>query len=194
MRHLCVFCGSRAGAAPEYSASARQLGALLAARGIGLVYGGGHIGLMGVVADAVLAGGGAVAGVIPRSMVESELAHAGLTALHVVETMHQRKALMADLADGFAAMPGGYGTADELFEILTWKQLRIHAKPVALLNVRGYFDPLLAWLDRCVAEDFIKPAHRELVMVADDPETMLDAMLRYRPPARSPGKIEPEDR
>lgn len=194
MRRLCVFCGSRAGDRPLYADQARRLGGLMASRGIGLVYGGGHVGLMGVVADAVLAAGGEAVGVIPRSMVESELAHSGLTQLHVVETMHQRKALMADLADGFAALPGGYGTADELFEILTWKQLRIHARPVGLLNVEEFFDPLLAWLDRCVAEGFIKAKHREFVLVSGYPEELLEAMLRYRAPERASRRIEPNDR
>jgi uncharacterized protein (TIGR00730 family) len=127
-------------------------------------------------------------------MVESELAHTGLTALHVVETMHQRKALMADLADGFVALPGGFGTGDELFEILTWRQLRIHTKPVGLLNVQGFFDPLLAWLDRCVTEGFLKSKHREIIVVYDKPEQLLEALVRYQPPAILPSKIEPEDR
>ncbi len=194
MRSLCVFCGSRSGTPPLYAEQARQLGALLAKHGIALVYGGGHIGLMGVLADAVLAAGGQAVGVIPRSMVDSELAHTGLTTLHVVETMHQRKALMADLSDGFAALPGGYGTADELFEILTWKQLRIHTKPVGVLNTAGYFDPLLAWLDRCILEGFIKPKHRELLLVQNTPEGLMEVMMDYQPPALLPGKVEPGDR
>jgi uncharacterized protein (TIGR00730 family) len=152
----------------------------MAARGLGLVYGGGHVGLMGVLADAVLAGGGEVQGVIPRDMVDRELAHAGLTRLHVVETMHQRKALMADLSDAFAALPGGFGTADELFEILTWAQLGLHAKPVGLLNVGGFFDPLLAWADRCVAEGFLRAEHRALLCLAADEEALL-ARLRDGP-------------
>lgn len=180
MRRLCVFCGSSAGDRPRYAEQARELGKLLAARNIGLVYGGGHVGLMGVVADAVLAGGGTVVGVIPRSMVERELGHAGLTELHVVETMHQRKALMADLADGFAALPGGFGTADELFEILTWRQLQIHAKPVGLLNTAGYFDPLLAWLEQCVAEGFIRARHRALLIEAAEPGPLLASLLSYQ--------------
>src|SRR5262245_12742237 len=142
MRRVCVFCGSSAGNRPEYADAARHLGAALARRGLGLVYGGGHVGLMGVVADAVLRAGGEVIGVIPQALVERELAQAGLTRLEVVDTMHQRKARMADLADAFVALPGGFGTCDELFEILTWSQLGLHARPVGLLNVAGFFDPL----------------------------------------------------
>jgi uncharacterized protein (TIGR00730 family) len=167
-----------------YADSARRLGAALAARGWGLVYGGGHIGLMGVLADAVLAGGGPVFGVIPQSMVERELAHGGLTELYVVDTMHQRKAKMAELADGFAALAGGFGTADELFEILTWAQLGLHAKPVGLLNVAGFFDPLLAWIDRAVADGFLRREHRGLLEVAGDEEGLLrrvEARLGLRP-------------
>ena len=155
MRRLCVFCGSAVGGRPVYAEQARQLGGLLAARRIGLVFGGGHIGLMGVLADAVLAAGGEAIGVIPQALMDKELAHRGLTQLHVVGTMHQRKALMADLADGFAALPGGFGTGDEFFEILTWGQLGLHAKPIGLLNTAGYFTPLLAWLDQMVAEGFL---------------------------------------
>src|SRR5262245_59376483 len=142
MRSVCVFCGSSLGGRPVYAEAARRLGAALAARGLELVFGGGHIGLMGVLADAVLAAGGQAVGVIPRALVEKELAHSGLTELHVVETMHQRKALMADRAGAFAALPGGYGTAEEMFEIITWSQLRIHEKPVGFLNTAGYFDGL----------------------------------------------------
>ncbi len=168
MNYLCVFCGSSTGGPAVYADSARRFGAALAARGLGLVYGGGHIGLMGVLADAVLGAGGPVLGVIPRSMVERELAHRQLTELHVVETMHQRKALMAERAGGFAALPGGFGTADELFEILTWRQLRLHGKPIGLLNVAGFFDPLLSWLDRAVQDGFLRPEHRGLIHVAED--------------------------
>jgi uncharacterized protein (TIGR00730 family) len=173
MRRLCVFCGSSTGSRAVYADSARRLGAAMAARGVGLVYGGGHIGLMGVLADAVLAGGAEVFGVIPQSMVERELAHAGLTELYVVETMHQRKAKMAELADAFAALPGGFGTADELFEILTWGQLGLHARPMGLLNVAGFFDPLLAWIDRAVRDGFLRPEHRRLLQVADDEDGLL---------------------
>lgn len=176
MPNLCVFCGSKVGTNPVYAAAARRLGALLAQRGWGLVYGGGHIGLMGVVADAVLTAGGRVVGVIPQGLADKELAHLGLTELHVVDTMHQRKALMADRSDAFVALPGGFGTADEFFEILTWAQLGIHTKPVAVLNVNGFFDPLLRWLDHTVTEGFVKPDNRELVRVFGDPVELLDAL------------------
>jgi uncharacterized protein (TIGR00730 family) len=167
-----------------FAEQARAFGQALAARGMGLVYGGGHVGLMGILADAVLEGGGEVQGVIPQALVDKELAHARLTKLHVVQTMHQRKALMADLADGFAALPGAFGTGDELFEILTWAQLGLHGKPIGLLNVAGFFDPLLAWLDRTVEDAFLKPQHRELLLVADDPERLLDKLLN--PPPHRP--------
>jgi uncharacterized protein (TIGR00730 family) len=177
MRRLCVFCGSKTGERSLHAEQARRLGRLLAERGLGLVFGGGHIGLMGVVADAVLHAGGEVVGVIPQALVDRELAHLGLTELHVVTTMHERKARMADLSDAFAALPGGYGTADELFEILTWAQLGLHAKPIGLVNTGGYFDPLLAWIDRMIDEGFVKPSNRELLHVADDPTTLLECLL-----------------
>jgi uncharacterized protein (TIGR00730 family) len=181
MTTLCVFCGSRGGGRPAYAEAARRLGTALVARGMDLVYGGGHVGLMGVVADAVLAAGGRAAGVIVQSLVDRELAHTGLTELLVVETMHQRKALMAERADAFVALPGGYGTGDELFEILTWAQLGFHARPIGLLNTAGYFDPLLAWLDHMVREDFLRPKDRELVLVAADAERLLERLGRFRP-------------
>jgi uncharacterized protein (TIGR00730 family) len=173
---LGVFCGSRTGDNEVYRANARRLGELMAERGYGLVYGGGHIGLMGVLADAILAAGGEAIGVIPQNMIDKELAHSQLTKLHVVDTMHQRKALMADLADGFAALPGGFGTADELFEILTWAQLRYHAKPIGLLNTDGFFDSLLAWLDHAVTDGFIKAKHRRLLVEAKEPAELLDRL------------------
>ena len=194
MKRLCVFCGSSAGNRAVYADATRRLGEVLAARGLGLVYGGGHIGLMGILADSVLACGGSVIGVIPQALVDKELAHPGPTDLHIVTTMHQRKALMADLADGFAALPGAFGTADELFEILTWAQLGLHAKPIGLLNVDRYFDPLLAWLDRAVGEGFLRAAHRQLLLEAEDPERLLDLMERYRPRAETPKWIESRDR
>src|SRR5438105_1694816 len=190
MRRLCVFCGSSAGSRPEYLDAARRFGGLLAGRGVGLVFGAGHIGLMGVLADAVLAGGGTAAGVIPQALVDKELAHRGLTELHVVGTMHQRKALMADLADAFLALPGGYGTADETFEILTWAQLGLHTKPVGLLNVCGFFDPLLAWADRCVSEGFLRPEHRDSLRVSHDPEELLDLLERAEPSPQVPKWID----
>jgi uncharacterized protein (TIGR00730 family) len=177
IRSVCVFCGSSSGSRPEHADSARRLGAALARRGLELVYGAGHVGLMGILADAALAAGGRVVGVIPQALVQRELAHTGLTEIHVVRTMHERKALMADRAGAFLALPGGFGTADELFEILTWAQLGIHDRPVGLLNVAGYFDALLAWLDRAVEEHFLREQHRRALLVADEPEALLDAVL-----------------
>jgi hypothetical protein len=171
--HLCIFCGSKVGNQPIYAETARRVGGVLAERQIGLVYGGGHIGLMGILADAALQAGGEVIGVIPRSMVESELAHTKITELVVVETMHERKALMAAKADAFLALPGGVGTAEEFFEIATWRQLRLHHKPIGLLNVGGYFDPLLAWLERAFADGFISEKHRHLVMVGSDAQELI---------------------
>jgi uncharacterized protein (TIGR00730 family) len=194
MRRLCVFCGSQAGKQPFYAENARQLGSLLAQHGIGLVYGAGNIGLMGVLADAVLQAKGEVIGVIPKALVEKEVAHAQLTELHIVDTMHQRKALMADRADGFAALPGGYGTADELFEILTWAQLGLHAKPIGLLNVAGYFDPLLGWLERMVQEGFLKPKHFRLLQVAEQVEQLLNMLINYRAEQVEDKWIKSEDR
>jgi uncharacterized protein (TIGR00730 family) len=181
MHTVCVFCGSRTGHGDVYRAAARRFGELLAAQGHALVYGGGHVGLMGELADAVLARGGKVIGVIPQFMVGKELAHAGLTELIVVETMHQRKAIMADRADAFAALPGGDGTAEELFEITTWAQLKLHAKPIGLLNVGGYFDALLAWRERMVTDGFLKPANRERLLVAAEPQRLLDLLAAWRP-------------
>jgi uncharacterized protein (TIGR00730 family) len=187
MPRLCVFCGSNVGARPEYAAAAREFAAAAVRRGLGLVYGGGNVGLMGVVADAALAAGGEVIGVIPSALQAKELAHAGLTELHVVRSMHERKAVMADLSDGFAALPGGVGTLEELFEILTWGQLGIHAKPVGVLDTAGFYQPLLRFLDHQVEERFLKPKHRALVHVAAEPERLLD-MLSKAPP----GPAEPK--
>jgi uncharacterized protein (TIGR00730 family) len=194
MKYLCVFCGSSKGGPSIYAEAARRFGRELAARGLGLVYGGGHVGLMGILADAVLQAGGPVIGVIPRSMVERELAHRQLTELHVVETMHQRKALMADRSDGFAALPGGFGTADELFEILTWAQLGLHAKPIGLLNIAGFFDPLLAWIEHCVGQGFLRPEHRELLQVATDAEGLFEMLLRCKSAPQIPKWINADDR
>jgi uncharacterized protein (TIGR00730 family) len=182
MRSVCVFCGSNLGKRPVYAEAARRLGAAVATRGLELVFGGGHIGLMGVAADAALAAGGRVVGVIPRALVDRELAHTGLTELHAVESMHQRKALMADRSDAFLALAGGYGTCEETFEVLTWAQLHIHEKPVGLLNTAGFFDGLLAWLDHAVAEGFLRASHRDLLLVADEPEELLDRLAAWRPP------------
>jgi uncharacterized protein (TIGR00730 family) len=181
LRAVCVFCGSSMGPRPEYAAVARRVGAALASKRLDLVYGAGNVGLMGVLADAALAGGGRVIGVIPQALVQRELAHQGLSELHVVETMHQRKALMADLSDAFVALPGGYGTLDELFEILTWAQLGIHQKPIGLLNVNGFFDPLLAWVRHACDEGFIRQQHLHLLHVATDVEDVLDLLTRDQP-------------
>ena len=172
------------GARPGYLAAARAVGTLLARRGIGLVYGGGSIGLMGAVADAALAAGGEVTGVIPKNLEARELDHRGLTKLHVVASMHERKKLMSDLADGFVAMPGGMGTLEELAEILTWSQLGLHArpKPLGLLDVEGYWSPLVSFFDHAVAERFIRAEHRDLVLVDADPEALLEKLIAYRAP------------
>jgi uncharacterized protein (TIGR00730 family) len=182
MNRVCVFCGSSPGASPVYAEAARGLGPLLVERGLGLVYGGGRVGLMGTVADAVLAAGGEVIGVIPYALEAREVAHTGLTELRVVDTMHDRKALMSELADGFIALPGGIGTLDEWFEIWTWAQLGLHRKPCGILNVAGYYDPLLAFLDRSVEERFLREVHRAMVLVDDDPARLLDRMEGYTPP------------
>jgi hypothetical protein len=194
MQRLCVFCGSSRGGRDIYAHTARELGTLMAHRGLGLVFGAGHVGLMGVVADAVLQAGGTAIGVIPQALVDRELAHTGLTELHVVQTMHQRKALMADLSDGFLALPGGFGTADELFEILTWSQLGLHARPVGLLNVAGFFDPLLAWIEQTVREGFLRPQHRQLLLEAGEPAAVLDRLLIHPPPENLGKWIDRDDR
>jgi uncharacterized protein (TIGR00730 family) len=176
LKRVCVYCGSREGSRPAYARAARDLGAALAARGIGLVYGGGRIGLMGIVADAVLAEGGSVTGVIPRALVSKEVAHLDLKDLRVVGSMHERKALMAELSDAFIALPGGFGTLEEMFEVLTWAQLRFHQKPCGLLNVEGFYDGLLSFLDHAVSEDFIRARLRASVLVETDPFRLLDLL------------------
>jgi uncharacterized protein (TIGR00730 family) len=182
MKRICVFCGSSNGLQPVYAEAARTLGKLLANRRIGLVYGGGNVGLMGTIADAVLAEGGEVIGVIPEALVGRELAHRAVTELIVVRSMHDRKAKMAALADGFVAMPGGYGTFEEFCEIITWAQLGLHRKPCAILNVEGYYDSLLALFDRAVIEGFVHPSNRRLVLQETDPHRLLDALASYTPP------------
>ena len=186
MRRLCLFCGSSAGARPAYLEAARALGRLLADRGIGLVYGGASVGLMGAAADAALAAGGAVHGVIPHGLVARELAHPGLTALHVVGTMHERKARMAELADAFVALPGGLGTLEELFEVWTWAQLGVHRKPVALLDTDGYWAPLLAFLGHARAEGFVRPAHLDALLVERAAAALLDRLATHEPPPVTP--------
>ena len=183
---VCVFCGSRTGG-PLYEAAAHDLGVFLGRRGRTLVYGGGNIGLMGVLADGALSAGGKVIGVIPASLLERELGHQGITELRVVRTMHERKALMADLSQGFLALPGGFGTLDELCEILTWAQLGLHAKPVGLLNVNGYFDSFLAFLNRGVEDGFLAAIDQDLLMVEERPEPLLDRLLTT--PPRTPRNI-----
>jgi uncharacterized protein (TIGR00730 family) len=186
---VCVFCGSSPGARPAYREAAEALGRLLAAQGRTLVYGGGNVGLMGTVADAALAGGGRVIGVIPQHLVAREVGHTGLTDLRRVNSMHERKQLMADLADTFVLLPGGLGSLEEFFEVWTWGQLGLHGKPYGLLNVDGYFDRLLAFLDHAVAERFVREEHRALVLVDDDPERLL-ARLDRQTPQRLPKWID----
>ena len=181
-RRLCVYCGSNRGTSPAFTEAAVTLGKALASRGIGLVYGGGHVGLMGVIADAALAAGGEVIGVIPTALKEKELGHSGLTAMHVVGSMHERKQLMADLSDGFVAMPGGIGTLEELFETFTWLQLGFHHKPVALLNVGGFYDGIVAFVSQLTRDGFLKSAHQDCLLVDDRVETLLEKMLSFQPP------------
>lgn len=182
MKRICVFCGSNNGAHPVYLETAEKVGKFLAAENIELVYGGGRVGLMGKVADTVLQHGGRVIGVIPQALADKEIAHQGLTELHVVNTMHERKALMAELADGFIALPGGFGTFEEFCEIVTWAQLGIHRKPCALLNVNGFYDHLMALIDFSTRENFIRDAHRQLVLVENEVEKLYQLMKNYRPP------------
>lgn len=186
---MAVFCGSRSGRDGAYVAAARRLGERLAARDIGLVYGGSASGLMGATADAVLAGGGAATGVIPRALTDREQAHPGLTELHFVDSMHERKLRMAGAADAFIAMPGGFGTLDETFEALTWTQLGIHRKPIGLLNVGGFYDALLAFADVQVDAGFVTPEHRRLLLADEDPDGLLDALAAL--PLPEQGKWRP---
>jgi uncharacterized protein (TIGR00730 family) len=182
VRSICVFCGSNTGGREAYAEATRNVGRTIAERGFRLVYGGGAVGLMGVLADAALAAGGEVVGVIPGVLVEREIAHTGLTELRPVNSMHERKAMMADLSDGFVALPGGAGTLEEFFEIWTWGQLGHHRKPVGLLNVAGFFDPLIAFLDRQEAERFMRREHRDMLIVERDPAPLLDRFETYRAP------------
>lgn len=182
MPTVCVYCGSSPGADPAFAAAARSFGELLARRGMRLVYGGGHVGLMGMVADAALGAGGEVHGVITRALWEKEVAHTRLTRLDVVETMHERKARMSDNADAFVMLPGGFGTFDEFFEALTWTQLGVHAKPCGVLNVAGFFDPLHAQLDAAVAQRFVRLEHRAMLVSESDPAALLDRLATWSPP------------
>lgn len=182
VKRICVFCGSSPGSRPEYAARARELGRVLAENHIGLVYGGARIGIMGAVASAALEAKGEVIGIIPRDLVKKEVAFTGITDLRVVNSMHERKALMAELSDGFIALPGGLGTIEEFFEVLTWAQLGIHKKPCGLLNVCGYFDKIIEFADHAADEQFIGPAGRSLILVDDVPENLLKKFRDYQPP------------
>lgn len=183
---LCIYCGSRLGGQAAYESAARQVGTLIGQRGWQLVYDGGNAGLMGTVANAALAAGASVVGVIPQSLMERELGHPGLTELHVVDTMHERKQMMAERADAFLALPGGIGTFEELFEVWTWRQLGYHDKPVGLLNVDGYYDRLLAFMDQAVADGFVPPAQHQLLQVANDPVVLLDQLAEQARHATAP--------
>lgn len=183
MPRICVFCGSSPGRDPAYLEAATAMGTALAGRGLGLVYGGARVGLMGAVADAALAAGAEVIGVLPEALMRKEIAHEGLTRLEVVASMHERKARMAELSDGFVALPGGAGTLEEIFEIWTWGQLGFHGKPAGFLNVSGYFDGLSNFLDHTVTEAFVKPVHRQMMSFHSTPDVLLDALMAYEPPA-----------
>ena len=182
MKSVCVYCGSSAGRAPAYAEAARGLGKALVDRGLGLVYGGASVGLMGVVADTVLGLGGRVTGVMPEALVRREVAHRGLSQLRVTGSMHERKMMMAELSDAFVALPGGVGTLEELFEAWTWAQLGLHAKPCGLLNAGGYYDGLIAFLDHTVSERFVREPHRSMLIVSDDPSELLDRFEGYQAP------------
>ncbi|HEX8957416.1 MAG TPA: TIGR00730 family Rossman fold protein [Burkholderiaceae bacterium] len=186
MNSICVYCGSSAGVSPRYAEQARAMGAALVARGITLVYGGGKVGLMGAIADEVLRLGGQAIGVIPQALMDKEVGHQGLTRLHVVKNMHERKAMMADLADGFIAMPGGAGTLEELFEVFTWAQLRFHDKPIGILNTDGYYDGLLGFVMHSVEQGFLRAQQARLLMTAPDPQSLLARFDAY--------EVEPHDK
>lgn len=185
MKSICVFLGANPGNDPKYAEAARAMGRELAGRNITTVYGGSNMGLMGILAESALGAGGKVVGVIPESLVKKEVAHYGLTELHIAESMHERKALMAELSDGFVAMPGGIGTMDEIFEIFTWAQLGFHAKPCGLLNIDGYYDALLGFLDNVVTEGFLRRMHREKLITASTPAGIIEAFAGYEPPSGS---------
>lgn len=181
MKRICVFCGSSMGARSVYQQAAQALGETLVRHQIELVYGGGKVGLMGTVADAVIAAGGKAIGVIPQALADKEIAHTGLTQLHLVASMHERKAMMADLSDGFIAMPGGFGTFEEFCEVLTWTQLGLHQKPCGLLNVEGFYEPLLAMFDQATTEQFVRPIHRAIVLASDNPDRLLEKLAAFQP-------------
>lgn len=182
LKSICVFCGSKSGNDPQYQRSAIELGHLMAQRNITLVYGGGSVGLMGVIADAVLESGGQVIGVIPRQLATQELIHPGVTEMHIVEDMHTRKAKMSEYSDAFIAMPGGFGTLEELFEVVSWVQLGIYSKPMGLLNTSGFYDPLLNMVEHCIETEFIKPKYRDLIIADETPSTLIDHLQRHELP------------
>ncbi len=190
MRTVCVFCGSSPGARPAYGEAAEELAALLVAEGIGVVYGGAGVGLMGRLADAVLARGGEITGVIPRALIDREIGHRRVEDLRVVESMHERKALMAELADGFVALPGGTGTLEELVEVFTWSQLGLHRKPCGLLDVEGYYDAIAAFLDHAVSERFLREEHRSALLIEREPAALLERMRAFAPEAVTPKWID----
>jgi uncharacterized protein (TIGR00730 family) len=194
LKRICVFCGSSAGTRPEYKAMAREMGKLLAVRRIGLVFGGGRRGLMGELADASMDAGGEVVGVIPRQLEELELAHRGVTDLRVVESMHERKALMADLSDAFIGLPGGFGTMEEFFEAATWSQLGIHSKPLGLLNVCGYFDLIQQFFCHAVSEQFLQQEHASQIIIRSLPDELLSALHAYQPAKVVKASLTPQNR
>jgi uncharacterized protein (TIGR00730 family) len=193
VQRICVFCGASPGARPEYADATTEFARMLVAEGIGVVYGGGGVGLMGVLADAVLAEGGELTGVIPRALVEREIAHRGVADMRVVGSMHERKALMAELADAFVALPGGIGTLEELFEVYTWAQLGLHRKPCALLNVAGYYDGIAGFLAHAVEERFLRVDHLEVLMVESEPHALVERLREFRPDALLPKWIDREE-
>ena len=193
MRRVCVFCGSSPGARPAYAKATAEVARLLVADGVGVVYGGGHVGLMGVLADTAMAEDGEVIGVMPQALVDREIAHERISELRVVGSMHERKALMAELADAFVALPGGAGTLDELFEVYTWAQLGLHRKPCALLNVAGYYDGIEDFLAHAVTERFVREEHRKLLMIERDPGAVLDRIRAFEPDAALPKWIDREE-
>jgi uncharacterized protein (TIGR00730 family) len=193
VRRLCVFCGSSPGARPAYGEAAEEFGRLLVTEGIGLVYGGGKVGLMGRLADAVLDEGGEAIGVLPEALVAKEIGHPGLDDLRVVGSMHERKALMADLSDGFVALPGGLGTVEELFEVYTWSQLGLHLKPCSLLDVDGYYEGIANWLSHAVEERFLREDHRTMLIVEREPRTLIERLTRFEPGAVAPKWIDRTD-
>jgi uncharacterized protein (TIGR00730 family) len=184
MQRVCVFCGSSPGVKQEYAVGARELGLVLAKKTIDLVYGGGHVGLMGIVADAAMSAGAKAIGIIPRCLADKEVAHQGLTELKIVQTMHERKAQMSELSDGFIAMPGGFGTLEELFEVITWAQLGIHKKPFGLFNVAGYYDKLIEFMDYQVEQGFVPQRHREMIIVSDEAEQLVEMLESFHPVAQ----------